>query len=257
MLSYPEIDPVALAIGPLKIHWYGMMYLIGFVGAWLLGNLRAKKIGWTSNHIDDLIFYAALGVVVGGRAGYVLFYNFGPFIDNPLILFKVWQGGMSFHGGLLGVIAAMVMYAKKYKLDFFTVTDFVVPLVPIGLLAGRIGNFINGELWGKPTDFAFGMLVPGLGDMPRHPSQLYEALSEGLLLFIIVWIYSSKPRPSMAVSGLFLVGYGAFRFMVEFVRLPDAHLGYLAFNWLTMGQVLTLPMLMLGGFLMFKAKQKG
>jgi len=255
MLSYPNIDPVALALGPLKIHWYGLMYLVGFSGAWFLGRYKAKKIGWKVEQIDDLIFYAAMGVVLGGRFGYVLFYNFPNFLDDPVILIKIWQGGMSFHGGLLGVLLAMFLFGKKYGHTFFAVTDFIAPLVPIGLGAGRVGNFINGELWGKPTDFALGMLVPGLGNMPRHPSQLYEAASEGLALFLILWFYSIKPKPTMAVSGLFLIGYGVFRFGVEFVRLPDAHLGYLAFGWLTMGQILTVPMLLLGSFLMVKAYQ--
>lgn len=255
MLAYPNIDPVALALGPLTIHWYGLMYLVGFAGAWFLGRYRAKKIGWKVEEIDDLIFYAAMGVVLGGRIGYVLFYNFPAFTDNQLIIFKIWQGGMSFHGGLIGVGLSMFLFGRKYKHRFFEVIDFVVPLVPIGLGAGRVGNFINGELWGKPTDFSLGMLVPGLGDLPRHPSQLYEAALEGVVLFLLLWVYSSKPRPTMAVTGLFLMGYGAFRFLVEFVRLPDTHLGYLAFNWLTMGQILTLPMLLLGSFLMFKAYQ--
>ncbi len=257
MLNYPQIDPVALSLGSLNIHWYGLMYLVGFLGAWLLGRYRAKRNGWSNDQIDDLIFYAAMGVVLGGRIGYVLFYNFPVFIDNPIILIKIWQGGMSFHGGLLGVLIAMYLFGKKYKHSFFEVTDFIAPLVPIGLGAGRVGNFINGELWGKPTDSVFGMLVPDLGELPRHPSQLYEAASEGVLLFLILWFYSSKPKATMAVSGLFLIGYGVFRFSVEFVRLPDAHLGYLAFGWLTMGQVLTVPMLLLGVFLMFKAKQIG
>jgi phosphatidylglycerol:prolipoprotein diacylglycerol transferase len=256
MLNYPNIDPVAFALGPLKIHWYGLMYLVGFAGAWVLGRYRAKKIGWAEEQIDDLVFYAAMGVVLGGRIGYVLFYDFSNFIQDPIIILKIWQGGMSFHGGLLGVIIAMYLFGKKYNHRFFETTDFVAPLVPIGLCSGRIGNFINGELWGKPTDFALGMIVPGLGSLPRHPSQLYEAASEGLLLFLILWFYSAKPKPMMAVSGLFLVGYGAFRFSVEFVRLPDSHLGYLAFNWLTMGQILTLPMLLVGAFLMFKANQE-
>jgi len=254
MFIYPQIDPVAIALGPLKIHWYGLMYLIGFAAAWWLGNKRAKAKGWTSEQVDDLIFYAALGVVLGGRIGYVFFYNFADFLAEPLILFKVWQGGMSFHGGLLGVMLAMFLFARKHGETFFSVTDFVAPLVPIGLMAGRIGNFINGELWGKPTDFVLGVAVPNLGVV--HPSNLYEAALEGLVLFIILWLYSSKPRAKMAVSGLFLIGYGAFRFGVEFVRLPDAHLGYLAFNWLTMGQILTIPMLLLGAFLIFKANQK-
>ncbi|MEH6502310.1 MAG: prolipoprotein diacylglyceryl transferase [Cycloclasticus sp.] len=256
MLSYPNIDPVAISLGSLKIHWYGLMYLVGFAGAWFLGRIRSRKIGWSDEQIDDLIFYSAMGVVLGGRVGYVLFYNFPEFVENPIILFKIWQGGMSFHGGLMGVLVAMSLFGRKYQHSFFSVTDFIAPLVPVGLGAGRIGNFINGELWGKPTDSAFGMLVPGLGDLPRHPSQLYEAALEGFVLFMILWFYSNKPRPTMAVSGLFLIGYGVFRFSVEFVRLPDVQLGYLAFGWLTMGQLLTVPMLLLGSYLMFKAYKK-
>ncbi|ORU91369.1 MAG: prolipoprotein diacylglyceryl transferase [Cycloclasticus sp. symbiont of Poecilosclerida sp. N] len=257
MFIYSQIDPVALALGPVKVHWYGLMYLLGFAGAWILGRVRAKKTGWTDKQIDDLIFYAAMGVVLGGRIGYVLFYNFSAFTDNPLILFKIWQGGMSFHGGLVGVFFAMLLFGRKYKYPLFEITDFMTPLVPIGLGAGRVGNFINGELWGKPTDFSLGVLVQGLGDVPRHASQLYEAALEGAVLFVLLWLYSSKPKPTMAVTGLFLLAYGAFRFLVEFVRLPDAHLGYLAFGWLTMGQILTAPMILLGGFLMNKAYQKG
>ncbi|ORU90600.1 MAG: prolipoprotein diacylglyceryl transferase [Cycloclasticus sp. symbiont of Poecilosclerida sp. M] len=257
MLNYPEIDPVAITFGPLPIHWYGLMYVVGFVGAWVLGRYRAKAIGWSEEDIDDLIFYAALGAVLGGRIGYVLFYNFASFLSDPIVIFKVWQGGMSFHGGLIGVLVAMYLFGKKIKQPFFAVTDFIAPLVPIGLCSGRIGNFINGELWGKPTDFYLGMLVPSLGDIPRHPSQLYEAALEGVALFIMLWFYSSKPKPMMAVSGLFLLGYGAFRFIVEFLRLPDAHLGYLAFGWLTMGQILTVPMVVLGTFFIIRAYQKG
>lgn len=256
MLSYPNIDPVAISLGSLKIHWYGLMYLVGFAGAWFLGRKRSRKIGWSDVQIDDLIFYSAMGVVLGGRVGYVLFYNFPEFVENPIILFKIWQGGMSFHGGLMGVLVAMSLFGRKYNHSFFSVTDFIAPLVPVGLGAGRIGNFINGELWGKPTESVFGMLVPGLGALPRHPSQLYEAALEGFALFMILWFYSNKPRPTMAVSGLFLIGYGVFRFSVEFVRLPDVQLGYLAFGWLTMGQLLTIPMLLLGSYLMFIAYKK-
>lgn len=254
MLTYPEIDPVALSLGPLKVHWYGLMYVVGFAGAWFLGRSRANRMGWNKSQIDDLIFYAAMGVILGGRIGYVLFYSFSSFLQNPIILFKVWQGGMSFHGGLLGVLLAMYLFGRKVQARFFEVTDFIAPLVPIGLLAGRIGNFINGELWGKPTDAPWGMLVPQHSPVPVHASQLYEAALEGLALFLILWCYSHKPRAVGRVSALFLIGYGSFRFLVEFVRLPDAHLGYLAFGWLTMGQLLTLPMLLLGGILFVKSK---
>lgn len=255
MLQAPLIDPVALAIGPLKIHWYGLMYLFGFVGGWWLGRLRAARPGspLTPEQVGDLLFYAALGVVLGGRLGYVLFYNLPQYMADPLSLLKVWQGGMSFHGGLLGVLLAMWLFARSLKLRFFQLTDFIAPLVPVGLFFGRIGNFINGELYGRVTELPWGVVFPAAGPLPRHPSQLYEALLEGVALFVLLWWYSARPRPRMAVSGLFLIGYGVFRFVVEFVRLPDAQLGYLAWGWFTMGQLLTLPMLLLGAFLMFKA----
>ena len=252
MLEYPIIDPVALDLGAVKIHWYGIMYLIGFAAAWWLGQQRAKapNSGWSPEQIGDLIFYCAIGVIVGGRLGYALFYDFANVVDSPLRLIKIWEGGMSFHGGLLGVIAAMYFYGRKLGKSFFQVADFVAPLVPIGLGAGRLGNFINGELWGKATDLPWGIVFPNAGNFARHPSQLYEALLEGLVLFLILWFYSKKPRPLMAVSGLFLIGYGCFRFLVEFVRIPDDHLGYLAMDWLTMGQILSTPMIILGIVLM-------
>jgi phosphatidylglycerol:prolipoprotein diacylglycerol transferase len=226
------------------------MYLLGFVTGWALGRYRARResSGWSAQQVDDLVFYTALGVILGGRIGYVLFYNFSAFLTNPLMMLKIWQGGMSFHGGLLGVLLAMGLFARKIGKGFFEVTDFIAPLIPPGLFFGRIGNFINGELWGRVSDVPWAMVfrTPGAGDQPRHPTPLYEAALEGVVLFIIVWLYSSRPRPTMAISGLFLLGYGGFRFAVEFFRQPDAHLGFIAFGWLTMGQLLSLPMILCG-----------
>ncbi len=251
MLSYPDIDPVALALGPIKIHWYGITYVVGIVAAWLLLRWRTDKnpsLKWSSEQVDDMVFYVTLGVIIGGRLGSVLFYNLPYYIDHPVDIFKINQGGMSFHGGLIGALLAMVWFARKTNSGFFNVIDFIAPVVPVGLGCGRIGNFINGELWGAPSALPWAMIFPDprAGGIARHPSQLYEALLEGLLLFIILWLYSSKPRPMMAVSGLFLLGYGVFRFSVEFVRVPDAHIGYLAFGWVTMGQLLSFPMIILG-----------
>ena len=258
MLTYPDIDPVAVSLGPVAIHWYGLMYLIGFVGGWWLGVVRARRpeSGWQTTEIGDLLFYVALGVILGGRVGYILFYNFGLFLDDPLMLLRVWQGGMSFHGGLLGVLLAMWLYGRKTGRSFFQVTDFMAPFVPIGLGAGRIGNFINGELWGAPTNLPWGMVFPFVDHQPRHPSMLYEALLEGLVLFVVLWLYSSKPRPTRAVSGMFLLCYGVFRFGVEFVREPDAHIGYLAMQWLTMGHLLSAPMIVFGVLLLALAYRK-
>ena len=253
--DYPSIDPIAISLGPLQIHWYGLMYLLGFAAAWWLGKYRARQSYTPLNEIQvsDLIFWCALGVVLGGRLGYVFFYNFGKFLEDPVWLVKVWTGGMSFHGGLIGVIVAMWLYGRSIGIKFFAVADFVAPLVPVGLGAGRIGNFIGGELWGRATDLPWAMVFPRdpLG-LARHPSQLYQFALEGVALFCLLWWFSSKPRPKMAVSGLFLLAYGVFRILVEFVREPDAHIGYLAWGWVTEGQVLSLPMVVIGiGFIVW------
>jgi len=253
--TYPNFDPVAFRLGPLKIHWYGLMYLVGLSLGWWLGRRRAAALpGWSPKLVDDLVGYVAVGVIVGGRVGYMLFYHPDLLLNDPISLFRIWEGGMSFHGGLLGVIAALYLFSKKFNNPFWGVADFVAPLVPIGLFFGRIGNFINGELWGRPTDLPWGMVFPHVDPLPRHPSQLYEAFLEGIVLFLLLHRYIQKPRPRMAPSGLFLLGYGTFRFLVEFFREPDPHLGFIAFGWLTMGQLLSLPMIAFGGLLLFLAK---
>ena len=250
MLTHPNFDPVALAIGPVKVHWYGLMYLIAFALGWWLGRVRARDAwrGWSRDDFGDVLFYVALGIVAGGRLGYMFFYDLERLLAQPWSLFMVWRGGMSFHGGLIGGIVAMWWFARSRGRGFFEVADFVVPLVPPGLAAGRLGNFINGRLWGTASDLPWAMVFhdPRAGDAPRHPSQLYEALLEGVVLFAVLWWFTRRPRPAMAASGVFLIGYGLARTLVEFVRVPDAHLGYLAFGWVTMGQVLTLPMIVAG-----------
>ncbi len=246
-LHLPAFDPVIFSIGPLAVRWYGLMYLIGFAFALWMANRRADKpgSGWTRDQVSDLLFAGFLGVVIGGRVGYVLFYNFELFLANPLYLFEVWTGGMSFHGGLLGVITAMFWYAKRHQRRFFAVADMIAPLVPFGLGMGRLGNFINGELWGRVTDVPWAMVFPNAGPLPRHPSQLYEFALEGVVLLIILNLFIRKPRPVGAVSGLFLVGYGCFRTLIEFFRQPDAQLGLFE-GVISMGQILSLPMIILG-----------
>lgn len=257
MLEYPRIDPVAIEIGPLAIHWYGLMYLVGFAGAWWLMRRRARRSGqWQLQEVDDLVFYGALGVLLGGRLGYLLFYSAGEWIADPLLVFRVWEGGMSFHGGLIGVIVALSWFGRSRGRRPFDALDYVAPVTPIGLGAGRLGNFINGELWGRVTDVPWAMVFPGAGPQPRHPSQLYEFALEGVVLFVVLWWFSARPRPRMAVSGLFLTLYGLFRFAVEFVRAPDPGLGSVAFGWMTMGQLLSLPMLVAGVVMLYLAYRR-
>ena len=245
MINYPGFNPIAFELGPVKVHWYGIMYLLGFAGAWWLARRRAAKPGssWKPDDVDDLIFFCMLGVILGGRIGYVLFYGLKFWATDAWYPLKLWEGGMSFHGGLLGVVAAMTLFAWRRGRNAADVYDFTAPLPALGLFFGRIGNFINGELWGKVTTVPWGFKVNG---EVRHASQLYEAGLEGLLLFTVLWWYTSKPRPRLAPSGLFMLGYGLARSVVEFVRVPDEHIGYLAGGWFTMGQLLSLPMI-LGG----------
>jgi phosphatidylglycerol:prolipoprotein diacylglycerol transferase len=247
VLIHPNIDPVAFSLGPLAVRWYGLMYLAGFAAAWWLGVRRIAQglAPVTRAQFDDILFGALLGVILGGRLGYVLFYKPGYYLSHPLEIFALWQGGMSFHGGFLGVLAAMLFVARRHRVAWLAVTDFVAPLVPLGIAAGRLGNFINGELWGRVTSLPWGMVFRGAGAAPRHPSQLYEMALEGIALFALLWWFSAKPRRRGQVSALFLLGYGAFRFACEFAREPDEFLGLLALN-LSMGQWLSLPMIAAG-----------
>lgn len=278
MPYFHAIDPVALSIGPVAIHWYGLMYVLGGGFGWWLGKRRLAhgRLPVSYEQYADLIFYAMIGVIVGGRLGYMLFYGFEQILADPLALLRVWEGGMSFHGGLLGVLAAVAWWSRKHALHFFDTVDFVAPLVPIGLGLGRLGNFIGAELWGKHTDLPWGVIFPRalepLGKTPqellalyqagqlnheaRHPSQLYEALLEGVVLFVVLWLFSARPRRRYAVSGLFALLYGLFRFCVEFVREPDAQLGYLALGWVTMGQILSLPLVLVGLVLLLASRRQ-
>lgn len=257
MLTYPQFSPEVFSIGPLSVRWYGFMYLLGFFSAWILGRHRAARTKvFTGSQFDDVLTFGILGVILGARFGYVLFYQPVYYLHNPLEILYLWHGGMSFHGGLLGVMLGQWLAGRRHGKSFFQTMDFMAPLVPPGLFFGRLGNFINGELWGKVTDAPWGMIFPGAGPLPRHPSQLYEAALEGLVLFVILWTYSARPRPTMAVSGVFALGYGVFRCIVEFFRQPDAHLGYLAFGFVTMGMVLCLPLILGGCLLLFFAYKK-
>jgi phosphatidylglycerol:prolipoprotein diacylglycerol transferase len=255
MFVYPHPDKIAFSVGPLDVHWYGITYLIGFVAGWWLARRRAAQPGstWTPGLVDDLIFYCAVGVIAGGRLGWMLIYGTEQLIANPLSILRVWEGGMSFHGGFVGVALAVAMFARRRGRAVADVFDFTVPLPAIGFGAGRIGNFINNELWGKPTDVPWAVIVDGV---PRHASQLYEALLEGLVLFLIIWWYTSRPRPRLAPSALFLICYGVFRFVVEFVRVPDENRGYLLLGWVTTGQLLSAPMIVAGLWLWVHAHRR-
>ncbi|TZF90293.1 prolipoprotein diacylglyceryl transferase [Cognatilysobacter lacus] len=276
-----DLNPIALSLGPVKVHWYGVAYMLGFMASWYLGRrrIRAGRLpGISEQAFGDMLFYGMLGVVLGGRIGYVLFYAFGDFIHNPLMILRIWEGGMSFHGGLLGVMAGIALWCRRHRLHFMDAMDFVAPLVPPGLGIVRVANFVNGELWGKPTTGPWGVIFPhslpqpyasmpmqqlrtlhaqgALDVFARHPSQLYQAALEGLFLGLILWAFSSRPRPRYAVGGMFALLYGIQRFAVEFVRVPDEQLGYLAWNWLTMGQLLSLPLIALGlGWLWWSRRQ--
>lgn len=245
--QHPQFDPVAISLGPLQIHWYGLMYLLAFAIAWFLGRHRIKQgyLDISLKRFEDLLFYGIVGVILGGRLGYVLFYQFSYYLSHPLEIFAVWDGGMAFHGGLIGVLLAMLFFARKEGKTFLQIGDFVAPLIPLGLAVGRWGNFMNGELWGRPTNGNWGMIFPMADHLPRHPSQLYQLALEGILLFVVLWFYSKKPRPTGYVSAVFLIGYGICRFIAEFGREPDSHLGLLTMN-LSMGQWLSLPMIILG-----------
>jgi len=258
MLSYPDINPALIDFGvhdlPIvgtvnpQIHWYGLMYLFGFLAAWWLCNHRAKQkdSGWNNEQVSDVIFYGAMGVILGGRVGYVIFYKFEELLGDPLMIIRIWDGGMSFHGGMLGVALALFLFARKTNKTFFQVSDFVIPMVPLGLGFGRIGNFINKELPGRPVESSISWAFDYGDKIARHPSSLYQAFSEGLVLFIILFFYSRKSKPQMAVSGLFLMCYGVFRFITEFYRTPDDHLGFVMFDWMTKGQQLSIPMVIFG-----------
>jgi phosphatidylglycerol:prolipoprotein diacylglycerol transferase len=258
MLVHPQFDPVAISLGPLAVRWYGLMYLVGFVLFMVLGRYRARHnvlTGWLPRDVDDLLFYGVLGVILGGRLGYVLFYKPAYYLANPLEILAVWQGGMAFHGGFLGVLVAVWFYARRTRRNFLDVTDFVAPLIPLGLAAGRLGNFINAELVGRVTDVPWAMIFPSVDNLPRHPSQLYQFALEGVLLFALLWWYGSRTRPRGAISGLFLLGYGVLRFAAEFFRQPDEFLGLLGLG-LSMGQWLSVPMILGGAALLAWAHRR-
>jgi len=258
MLTHPGWDPILIHFTETQgVRWYGLMYVLGFLSFLFLGKMRARRAGSpvTPDQVDDMMFFGAIGVIAGGRIGEMFFYRFSQLISDPVSLFRIWDGGMSFHGGLLGVTVAMLYLARKWKIQPLKIGDFIAPLIPIGLGAVRFANFIIGELWGRPTDVSWGMVFPKVDNIPRHPSQLYEVLGEGILLFLLVWIYSKKPRPLGAVTGLFLLGYGVARSYIEFYRTPDDS-NFLGIEWLTEGQLLSIPMIIIGLFLIIWAYTK-
>ena len=272
-MHYPDIDPVIVSLGPLAVRWYGLAYVVAFLVCWWLGNRQVERgfWGWTRAQVSDLVFYGFIGAVIGGRIGYQIFYSFEPFLRDPLVLFRIWDGGMSFHGGLLGAIAAMAWFARRVQRSFWAVADFLAPLVPIGLGLGRLGNFVNTELPGRVTEVSWGLVYPcnagairGINVMctgawesfARHPSPLYQAFAEGVVLFALVWWVAARPRPAGVISGTFLTGYGLLRFVTEYFREPDGHMGYIAFDWLTMGQVLSLPMAIVGMLIILWAMRR-
>jgi len=259
MLVHPNFDPVIVDLGPVSIHWYGLMYIFGFAGAYLIASLRKDRLKWDSDDISDMFFYGAIGVIAGGRLGYCLLYKPAQYLSDPLsIITGIQDGGMSFHGGFLGVVIATILFARKKKTRLSAVSDFVAVIVPVGLFFGRLGNFINQELWGRPTDLPWGMIFTNASDsLPRHPSMLYEALLEGVVLFLVLFLVSQRPRKPWLITALFLLGYGVSRFLVEFVRLPDEHIGYLFGGWLTIGHLYTLPMIIVGMFILFRKNEMG
>ena len=260
MIPFPTIDPVAFKLGPVAVHWYGIAYIVGIGLGWWVLHRQAAADGceWLREDVADVVFFAAIGGVLGGRIGYALFYNFADYLDNPLSIFAIWRGGMAFHGGVIGFVLALALFARRRARRFLTVTDFVIPVVPIGLFFGRIANFINQELWGAPTSLPWGVVFthPASGGAARHPSQLYEALLEGLVLFVLLRFVASRTMRAGAVSATFLIAYGIMRVGIEFVREPDQHIGYLAWGWVTMGQVLSLPMILLGLLILIFAPKR-
>lgn len=256
MWHYPDIDPIAISVGPVSIHWYAISYLVGISLVWFILRYRSQSnnLGWTDDDLSDIVFYSVLGVLLGGRIGYMFFYGLDNLIHDPVSALKIWQGGMSFHGGLLGVLAGVALFARKRGVRFFEVTDFIAPGIPLALGCGRIGNFINAELPGRISDVPWALIYPG-EEFGRHPSSLYQATLEGPVLFAFLWLYSMKPRPVVAVSGMFLIGYGSLRIFSELFREPDAHLGFILFNWVTTGQLLSLPMVLLGLILLFYSRK--